>query len=145
MQQLKFATSDTVRLAGGKRANEDSVERSAPGGATIVYRLVDNPAKLSDDEWQRVVAVFVQGPTWQFKGWKMCQGDPTLLFQHMCAFHLKYDETPLDPNVAKWAVTVLSLSRNNAHEHRPALLRFWTELDKFVKAHPRLRDRVRRP
>jgi hypothetical protein len=75
----------------------------------------------------------------------MCNGDPALLFQHMCAFHLKYDEQPTDPNVQRWAVHVLSLNRNSPHEHRPTLLRFWTELDKFVKAHPRLKLTVKHP
>ena len=29
-------------------------------GATVPYRVIDNPLKLKDDEWDRVVAVFVQ-------------------------------------------------------------------------------------
>lgn len=75
----------------------------------------------------------------------MCAGDPALLFQHMCAFHLKYDDSRTDANVAQWNVHVLPLSKTSAHEHRPTLLRFWTELDKFVRAHPRLKNTVKHP
>ena len=35
---------------------------------SVPYRVVDLPSKLTMDEWERVVACFVQGPAWQFKG-----------------------------------------------------------------------------
>ena len=36
-------------------------------GATVPYRVIDNPLKLKDDEWDRVVAVFVQVYLIKFK------------------------------------------------------------------------------
>lgn len=48
----------------------------------------------------------------------------------VCAFHLKYDEMKLDANVARWAVTVLNLSRTKRHLDRAVLLGFWETLDK---------------
>lgn len=41
--------------------------------------MVDNPGRLSAAEWDRVVAVFVQGPAWQFKGWPW-DGNPVQIF-----------------------------------------------------------------
>lgn len=29
-------------------------------GSTVPYRVLDNPLKLKDEDWDRVVAVFVQ-------------------------------------------------------------------------------------
>lgn len=46
---------------------------------TVPYRIVDNPQKLSAQDWQRVVAVFVMGPAWQFKGWPW-DGNPVEIF-----------------------------------------------------------------
>lgn len=46
------------------------------------------------------------------------------------AFHLKYDEVRLDPNVQKWDVTVLELSYHKRHLDRPVFLRFWETLDR---------------
>lgn len=53
------------------------------------------------------------------------------------AFHLKYDEAKTDPNVQKWDVTVLELSRHRRHLDRPVFLRFWETLDRsgFILAH----------
>lgn len=50
----------------------------------------------------------------------------------VCAFHLKFDEMKLDANVARWAVTVLNLSRTKRHLDRAVLLGFWETLDKYV-------------
>lgn len=43
------------------------------------YRIIDSASKLSKDDWDRVVAVFVQGPAWQFKGWPW-NGNPVDIF-----------------------------------------------------------------
>lgn len=54
------------------------------------------------------------------------------LFAVVKAFHLKYDEVRLDPNVQKWDVTVLELSYHKRHLDRPVFLRFWETLDRYV-------------
>ena len=40
---------------------------SLGGGLTVPYRVIDNPAKLTNADWDRVVAVFVMG---QVSSWK---------------------------------------------------------------------------
>lgn len=63
----------------GKRENEVLVQRSKSDGTTVPYRILDNHLKLAPEDWDRVVAVFVQGPAWQFKGWPW-GGNPTEIF-----------------------------------------------------------------
>jgi len=61
-------------------------------------------------------------------------------FSLVSAFHLKWDDIPLDQNVSKWAVNVISLSRSKRHLDRAALMTFWEKLDKhMVKNKPHLR------
>lgn len=58
----------------------------------------------------------------------------------VCAFHLRYDEMKLDANVARWAVTVLNLSRTKRHLDRAVLMTFWERLDNYImKNKPDLR------
>jgi parafibromin len=45
----------------------------------VPYRVIDNPGKLTNADWDRVVAVFVMGQAWQFKGWPY-EGNPTVIF-----------------------------------------------------------------
>ncbi|KAI2520766.1 CDC73 isoform 2 [Pan troglodytes] len=145
LQDLKFVPSDEKKKQGCQRENETLIQRRKdqmqPGGTaisvTVPYRVVDQPLKLMPQDWDRVVAVFVQGPAWQFKGWPwlLPDGSPVDIFAKIKAFHLKYDEVRLDPNVQKWDVTVLELSYHKRHLDRPVFLRFWETLDRYMVKH----------
>ncbi|KAG1676683.1 Parafibromin [Nymphon striatum] len=139
LQDLKFISTDEKKSQGCKRDNEVLIHRKKENGTTVPYRVIDNPLKLERDDWDRVVAVFVQGPAWQFKGWPW-NGNPVEIFSKIRAFHLKWDELKLDNNVGKWAVDVLQMSRQKRHLDRASLLIFWEHLDKFMmKNKPHLR------
>ncbi|KAK6631836.1 accessory factor associated with RNA polymerase II [Polyplax serrata] len=129
LQDLRYITTDEKKNSGVKRDNEVLLQRRKDGVLTVPYRVIDNPQKLSNADWDRVVAVFVMGPAWQFKGWPW-DGNPVEIFSKICAFHLKYDEMRLDTNVGKWAVNVIELSRTKRHLDRAALMLFWEKLDK---------------
>ncbi|ETE60081.1 Parafibromin, partial [Ophiophagus hannah] len=142
---LRFVPSDEKKKQGCQRENETLIQRRKdqmqPGGTTVSvtvpYRVVDQPLKLMPQDWDRVVAVFVQGPAWQFKGWPwlLPDGSPVDIFAKIKAFHLKYDEVRLDPNVQKWDVTLLELSYHKRHLDRPVFLRFWETLDRYMVKH----------
>ncbi|XP_072919613.1 parafibromin [Hemitrygon akajei] len=145
LQDLKFFPSEEKKKQGCQRENEILIQRRKdqvqPGGAaisvTVPYRVIDQPLKLLPQDWDRVVAVFVQGAAWQFKGWPwlLPDGSPVDIFAKIKAFHLKYDEMRLDPNVQKWDVTVLELSHHKRHLDRAVLLRFWETLDRYMVKH----------
>ncbi|XP_066293579.1 parafibromin-like [Branchiostoma lanceolatum] len=150
LQDLKFVSMQEKKQMGMKKENEVLLQRRKevvqPGGVaqtvTVPYRVIDTPNKLTGDEWERVVAVFCQGPAWQFKGWPwlLPDGSPVDIFCRIRAFHLKFDELKLDPNIQKWDVCVLELSRHKRHKDRASLLRFWEVLDKYMMKHkPHLR------
>lgn len=129
LQDLKFLATDDKKAKGCTRENEVLLQRHKDSNTTVPYRVIDNPSKLSAQDWNRVVAVFVMGPAWQFKGWPW-EGNPVEIFSKICAFHLRFDEMKLDANVARWAVTVLNLSRTKRHLDRAVLMTFWEILDK---------------
>ncbi|KAF7496501.1 hypothetical protein SSS_03276 [Sarcoptes scabiei] len=131
LQDLKYIDSKSCEQ---RRENEILIQRRKPNNTTVPYRIIDNPLKLTPDEWNRVVAVFVQGPTWQFKGWPW-NGNPVEIFARIKAFHLKFDEMKLDNNVSKWSVEIIDLSRNKRHLDRANLLKFWSLLDQHIAKH----------
>ncbi|XP_025112540.1 parafibromin-like [Pomacea canaliculata] len=139
LQDLKFISTEDKKAQGSKRDSEVLIHRRKDGGLTVPYRIIDNPTKLTPDDWDRVVAVFVQGPAWQFKGWPW-DGNPTEIFSRIRGFHLKWKELPLDANVKKWSVHILNLDRNRRHLDRATLQEFWESLDKYMaKCKPHLR------
>jgi len=48
------------------------------------------------------------------------------------AYHLKWQELPLDANIKKWSVHVLNLDRHKRHLDRATLNQFWEILDRLV-------------
>ena len=158
----RFITTDEKKRGGCSRETEVLIQRQKAGNLTVPYRVIDNPSKLTAHDWNRVVAVFVMGPAWQFKGWpwdgnpveifskSKCLGPGTFLSALFCsyshcvstvaAFHLRYDDLKLDANVAKWAVTVLNISRTKRHLDKACLMAFWEKLDLYMtKYKPDLR------
>ena len=45
-------------------------------------------------------------------------------------YHVKFDELKLDPNISKWDVHVLQISKTRRHLDKASVLRFWDTLDK---------------
>ncbi|KAK7478781.1 hypothetical protein BaRGS_00029992 [Batillaria attramentaria] len=124
LQDLRFVSTEEKKSQGARRDNEVLIQRRKDGGLTVP---------------DRVVAVFVQGPAWQFKGWPW-NGNPTEIFSRIQGFHVKWKELPLDANVKKWAVHVLNLDRNRRHLDRATLQEFWERLDRYLmKCKPHLR------
>jgi len=139
LEELKYVSTEERRAAGAKRENDVLIQRRKEGGLTVPYRIIDNPGRLTNADWERVVAVFVMGQAWQFKGWPF-PGGPVEILSKIAGFHIKFTEINLEKNVENWAVTVIQLSRSKRHLDRAALLTFWEKLDKhMIKNKPHLR------
>ncbi|KAF4524055.1 hypothetical protein B566_EDAN013209 [Ephemera danica] len=121
LQELRFASTEEKKAQGAKRDNEVLLQRRKEGALTVPYRIIDSPQKLSPADWDRVVAVFVMGPAWQFKGWPW-DGNPVEIFSKVCAFHLKFDEMKLDTNVGRWAVNAYGEVQTSS-----SILNNWTQ------------------
>ena len=52
----------------------------------------------------------------------------------VAAFHIKWDESILEKNIANWSVNIIQLSRSKRHLDRAKLMNFWEILDKWVPA-----------
>ena len=94
------------------------------------------------------MAVFAQGPAWQFKSWP-CEGNPVEIFQRsksivsffflsqmisllVKAYHIKWAQLKTDANIAKWSVQLIELDQNKRHLDCARLRVFWDTLDQYV-------------
>jgi parafibromin len=59
-----------MRDQGMKKPERVTVERRKANGQVVPYHVVDSAANFRQNDWDRVVCVFVAGQQWQFKGWK---------------------------------------------------------------------------
>jgi parafibromin len=96
----------------------------------VVYHVIDNTTKMTARDWNRVVAVFVLGQSWQFKDWQW--SSPVELFSNVRGYYLKYDDAQVPPEVKSWNVKILTISKNKRHLDQTAALEFWNTLDEFM-------------
>lgn len=125
-------TSEAKSHSRGKENMLSFDHKFGPASRTIRFQIVDNPARLVKDDWSRVVAVFVQGSLWQFKGWKW--ESPVELFQNVLGFSLQFDDAQVDSNVASWKVHRLTISRSHRHLDATAVFQFWARIEDHLKA-----------
>ncbi|KAI6654412.1 hypothetical protein LOD99_808 [Oopsacas minuta] len=136
LQDDKYMAMSDIQIqsVGDILIQRRKVEPGTSKFFTAPYRIIDSPAKLRQNDWNRVVAVFVAGPQWQFKGWPglAIDGSPVEIFVKICAFHLKFLESPLETNIQKWNVTVLEISKTKRHLDKVAVNKFWEITDKSM-------------
>eukprot|EP01039_Chlorochromonas_danica_P004799 gene4799-5262_t len=97
----------------------------------IHYRIIDDTKILTNDDWQRVVAVFVTGQLWQIKAYKW--SNPTELFHHIPGFHLMMEGSTINPDIASWNCKILKLNQFKEHVNASASTDFWMRVDDFVR------------
>jgi len=128
----EFTPSVEKKNSGAQKESSMIIERRK-GNGILRYQVVENVVKLSPKEWNSVVAVFVLGAEWQFKGWKW--STPVELFSHVLGFYLRYDDESIPPAVGSWDVKVLTISKHKAKKHlgKTAALDFWNAVDQHIK------------
>jgi parafibromin len=65
-----FKTTEEARKTSQAKYHDIKITHAHKSGASITYRIIDNPQSLKDRDWDSVVAVFASGQSWQFKGWR---------------------------------------------------------------------------
>lgn len=95
--------------SGSKREQEVTITRILPGPdkKTVEYKIIDNHRMLRKSDWDRVVAVFASGQSWQFKDWKW--SNPVELFHHVLGVHLTMDDRSFDPIIQSWNCKILKV------------------------------------
>lgn len=130
LERGKYVSPAEKRAAGAKKEPSIKIERTKEDGTIQTFRIVDNPQRLNDADWARVVAVFALGAAWQFKGWKYAQ--PVDLFQRVLGVHLKFDDAETLTTVKNWNVKVLSVNKFKRHLDGTTAVMFWRLLDDFM-------------
>lgn len=82
--------------------------------------VIDDPLKLSKKDWERVIAIFTNGQTWQFKDWPL--QNPTDLFTKYKGFYLHFDDEPVKTIISQWPVKVLKISRHETKRYTDHLV-----------------------
>jgi len=142
LERDRFATPAEKRKQGARKEPIVKVRRTKPDGEIQQFKLVDDPRRLSDSDWKRVVAVVAQGAAWQFKGWKVSR--PVDLFHRYLGVHFKYDDVDTAPEVKKWNVSVISINKHKRHLDATAAGGFWRLVDDFLAKQKMQKDAAKK-
>lgn len=140
LEKFKYITHEQAKKMN-PRVESEVLIRYKTKDRTVSFKAVNNVSKLSHDDWDRVVAVFVQGPAWQFKGWPIMErNDVNTIFKKIMAFHLKWSNKAVEGNIKKWNCSVIDLDLNNRHLDVQKFRQLWQKLEFYcVKERPNLR------
>ncbi|CAM9488590.1 unnamed protein product [Ectocarpus fasciculatus] len=127
-----FISAEEKRNSGATRESFMLFQHTDTStGKVKVFKLMDNPTTLSPDDWHRVVAVFVSGQTWQFKGWKW--SSPVDLLKNVMGVHLTFDDRPIDNNILSWNCKTIKIKQFERHQDAGASMSFWKMLDNYLQ------------
>jgi len=106
-------------------------------GQALKFEIIDNFAKLNERDWQRVVAVVLQGNAWQFKGWPF--KDTVSTFASVRGFYVRFSDEVTPDMVRSSDVKTLTLSKETAKRYLDSTVakEFWMHLEKFLLQHKR--------
>ena len=133
------------------RPKRVTVSRTDSRGNKCSYHITDNAGALEWRDWLKVVAVFAEGPEWQFKGWKW--GEPTKqapgpdgkpvdvvppdipivkIFSRAIGFHVHFEGEAPHANCEAWSVTKLELSRTKRYLDAGKVNQIWLAVDERI-------------
>ncbi|CAK9438682.1 uncharacterized protein LODBEIA_P29060 [Lodderomyces beijingensis] len=94
--------------------------------------VVDNTDLFTSPEyWNRVIAVFTTGQTWQFA--KYTPSQPEALFQKYAGFYVGYQGESTPPQIRDWNVREIKVDRGDKRFKDKVIVKdFWLEIDKIL-------------
>ena len=101
---------DITRPLGGTSSASAPASRPAQNNSRKPTRfiLVDSTANFRPDYWNRLVAVFTTGQTWQFKSYKW--SSPPELFKHATGIYVGWRGDDVPREVKGWGRGVKSFA-----------------------------------
>ena len=123
----KFKTWEECRDGEEKRTKSSAVG-IIHGGRE--FKVQDQVPNKGHKDWDRVVAVFANGKQWQFKGYPHDSLVET--FSKIRGFHLRYSTDDIPEFVKTYAITVLSLDKNNRYKDASVSGDFWAALERHL-------------
>jgi parafibromin len=99
-------TLQTIGPSRGPNAGGGAAGGRSGNPSSTIFILVDSTSDFKPDYWNRVVAVFTTGQTWQFKSYKW--SSPPELFKHATGIYVGWRGEAVPKEVKGWGRGVRS-------------------------------------
>ncbi|KAK9447665.1 RNA pol II accessory factor, Cdc73 family-domain-containing protein [Limtongia smithiae] len=126
--------SYTPPQASASGVNIQMISRQSPRLGSMRFVVVDSVERFKPDYWDRVVAVFTTGQSWQFRAYPTGLSDPHALFQKVKGFCVVYAGDPVPDAIRTWNVDVVQVDKLHRFRDRETVEGLWDVLDKWMGA-----------
>ncbi|KAI9798777.1 MAG: accessory factor associated with RNA polymerase II [Piccolia ochrophora] len=116
-----YIPPDSALAGSSSSANLLHISRTLPSidpARPLRFILVDTPEQFKPDYWNRVVAVFTTGQTWQFKSYKWQQAPD--LFRNALGLYVGWRGDEVPSTVRGWGRGVVSTAVDKWNSHTGA-------------------------
>ncbi|KAG0672363.1 accessory factor associated with RNA polymerase II [Maudiozyma exigua] len=132
LEQSKYVSPKDITVT----SNKDTViveKKFEKISKPIRFLIVNNPNRFTKPEyWDRLVAVFTTGHTWQFSNYHW--NTPQELFQHCNGYYFHFNGDEVPKHVQQWNVQRIALDKHQRFKDIEAVRTFWTSLEKTLLA-----------
>eukprot|EP01080_Neovahlkampfia_damariscottae_P011691 gene11691-4925_t len=103
LEKDTFVSTETLKTQGAQKERTVILKRKIKDKEQK-FCVLDDPSKLSSNDWKRVIAIFTAGQSWQFKGWPI--QNPTELFSKYKGFYLCFDDEKVKDVIRSWPIKI---------------------------------------
>lgn len=127
-EEGKFVSPEESNSLSSVKPNKIQIRVRNSSNNLETYIVTDRPQNLQPNDWKRVVAIFTNGKEWEFKNCRYT--NPTELFSKYPGFSLIYDDQQIPPNIKKWPIKILRISKLKRHLDNPISKEFWKKIER---------------
>lgn len=99
---------------------------------TYKYDIVADESLLRDDDWNKVVAVFLLGKKWQIKDFK--PNDQRELFKNVLGVYVGFDDAPVPEEIQKWRIKKYQLNKERRSDDSRVVQNIWHDIEESTDA-----------
>ena len=99
---------------------------------TCVYDIVADESLLRDDDWNRVVAVFLLDKKWQIKNFN--QNDQRDLFKNILGVYVGFDDAPVPEEIQGWRIKKYQLNKERRSDDSRVVQNIWHDIEESTDA-----------
>ena len=97
----------------------------------LKYDVVADESMLTDNDWNKVVAIFVIGKAWQIKHYK--PNEPQTLFQKILGIYVGYEQEQMPQDIRTWRIKTFRISKASRHGDAQAVANIWHEIEEATE------------
>ncbi|CCD27155.1 Cdc73p NDAI_0J02630 [Naumovozyma dairenensis CBS 421] len=134
LQDSKYVNPRDLSISMNSANDIVTVEKKFDTLAKPLRFLIVNNTRMftKAENWDRLVAVFTTGHTWQFNNYQW--NTPQELFQHCKGYYFHFTGDAVPQHVQQWNVEKIELDKNKRFKDIEVVRYFWNSLEKELIA-----------